>query len=344
MVTVADARAVAARWIAEHAASIPGFAGAFVSGSAAWLPGDAELPPASDVDVMVVTADDDPPPKLGKFRWEGVLVEVTYLSWAQLPSAEAVLTSYHLAAALRNDTVIADPTGRLARLHAATAAEFAGRSWVRRRCRNAEQRIVDGLGALDRTSSPHDRVTAWLFPTGITTHVLLTAGLRNPTVRKRYAAARGLLGEYGLSGAYEELLCLLGCADMTPARAGHHLRAMTEVFDATALRSRTPFVFASDITAAARPIAVDGSRALIAQGLHREAVFWIVATYARCLKILAADAPDAYADFTPGFEELLADLGIATDLTRRAQDVLDHLPRLRRLTETIIAANPSIHD
>lgn len=339
---VADARAMAGRWVAEHGASTPGFAGAFLSGSAAWLPGTAELPPESDVDVMVVTAE--PAPKLGKFRWNGVLLEVTYLSWERLPSAEAVLSSYHLAAAFRNDTVIADPTGRLARLRAATVAEYARRPWVRRRCRNAEQRIVDGLGALDRTDSPHDRVTGWLFPTGITTHVLLTAGLRNPTVRKRYVAARELLGEYGLSGEYEELLRLLGCADLTPARAGHHLRAMTEVFDATVPRSRTPFLFASDITAAARPIAVDGSRALIAQGLHREAVFWIVATYARCLKILAADAPDAYADFTPGFEELLADLGIASGLTRRAQEVLDHLPHLRRLTEAIIAANPEIHD
>jgi hypothetical protein len=31
-----QARAVAARWVAEHAAEIPGFAGALLGGSTAW--------------------------------------------------------------------------------------------------------------------------------------------------------------------------------------------------------------------------------------------------------------------------------------------------------------------
>jgi hypothetical protein len=45
---------------------------------------------------------------------------------------------------------------------------------VRRRCQHAERRIVDGLGRLDASGPFHDQVTAWLFPTGVTTHVLLT--------------------------------------------------------------------------------------------------------------------------------------------------------------------------
>ncbi|MFK4066636.1 hypothetical protein [Streptomyces sp. NPDC029674] len=32
-------------------------------------------------------------------------------------------------------------------------------------------------------------MAAWLFPTGVTCHVLLAAALRNPTVRLRYPAA-----------------------------------------------------------------------------------------------------------------------------------------------------------
>jgi hypothetical protein len=53
-------------------------------------------------------------------------------------------------------------------------------------------------------------VTAWLFPTGVTTHVLLTADLRNLTVRLRYPAVRELLVAYGQPEFYEELLALLG--------------------------------------------------------------------------------------------------------------------------------------
>ena len=119
---------------------------------------------------------------------------------------------------------------------------------------------------------------------------------------------------------------------------------MTGVFDATVPLSRTPFFFSSDVTAVAGPIV--GGRDLIARGEHREAMFWIVATYARCLTILAADAPAVHADFRPGFAELIAALGIASPagLARRAQDVLDYLPRLRRLTEAILAANPEIQD
>jgi hypothetical protein len=122
---------------------------------------------------------------------------------------------------------------------------------------------------------------------------------------------------------------------------------MTEVFDAAAAVATTPFPFASDITAEARPVAVDGSRDLVGQDRHREAVFWIVATYARCLTILASDAPAATgARCTPGFEELLGDLGIASsaDLGRHAQDVRDFLPRLREVKEEILAANPGIED
>jgi hypothetical protein len=343
---VGDAQAVASRWVTEHAARAANFAGAFLSGSSIWLPADAELSVASDVDLMVVTTDAEAPAKLGKFAREGILIEVTYLSWDQLPSAEAILASYHLAGSFRKNTIIADPTGRLAELQAATITEYARRPWVRRRCENAEQRIIDGLGMLEHSEPLHDQVTAWMFPTGVTTHVLLTAGLRNPTVRLRYLATRELLIEYGHPELYEELLQLLGCAHLTAERVEHHLHAMTEASDATVPLVRTPFFFASDITARARPIAVNGSRELITQGWHREAVFWIVATYARCLKILAADAPATQANYTPGFQELIGDLDIASpaDLAPRAREVLDYLPHLRKVTEAILAANPGIRD
>jgi hypothetical protein len=346
-VEVLEARALAARWVAGHRARLPGFAGAFLSGSAAWLPAGAHLPDTSDVDVLVVTDVPPAPPKLGKFRFEGALLDVGFLSWDDLGSPEDVLGSYHLAGSFRTDTVLADPTGRLAELHATVSANYAKRSWVRRRCRHAERRIVDGLGRLDAAAPFHDQVTAWLFPTGVTTHVLLTAGLRNPTVRLRYLAARDLLHRYGHEGFHEELLALLGCGRLARERVRHHLRATTAAFDDAAAVARTPFPFAADVTAAARPVAVDGSRALVDQGRHREAVFWIVATSARCQKVLAADAPPATrARHSPGFRELLGDLGVGSpgDLRRRAQDVLGFLPRLRRVTEAILAANPDVED
>ncbi|WP_211591413.1 hypothetical protein [Microbispora sp. H10836] len=342
---VRDARAAAARWVAQEAATAPNFAGAFLTGSAAWADPGAVLPPTSDVDVAVVVTDPVAPPKLGKIPWDGVLVEVTYVSWDRLVSAHDVLASCHLAGAFRTDTVIADPTGRLARLQAAVAAGFAERRWVRLRCEDAESRITGGLAALDAHAPFHDQVTAWLFPAGITTHVLLAAGLRNPTVRLRYPAVRELLASYGRMDVYEELLGLLGCAHLPRERVEAHLATMARAFDAAAAAARTPFPFSSDITPAARPVAVDGGLDLVARGLHREAVFWIAATYARCLKILAADAPGE-TGHRAGFADLAADLGIGSpdDLPRRAREVSAYLPRLRAVAEEIIAANPEVRD
>ncbi|MEW9533951.1 hypothetical protein [Microbispora sp. NPDC049125] len=337
---VRQARAAASRWVAGRAAA-PDFAGAYLSGSAAWLPADADLPATSDVDVMVVTTHEQVPPKPGKLRHEGVLLDVTYLGWSDIPSAETVLSHYHLAGGFRTNTVVADPTGRLTRLSDAVARDYAKRSWVRRRCEHARRRIVDGLATLDPASPFPRQVMAWLFPAGVTAHVLLTAGLRNPTVRLRYLAARALLHEHGLGDFHEELLGLLGCAAMTPARAGRHLDAMTRVFDAAApMAPGTRFPFAADITPEARPIAVDGGHELIARGRHREAVFWITATYARCLLILG---PHATTGQREGFAELAGDLGVGGpgDLPRRAGDVARFLPRLDQVTEAVLAASPA---
>ena len=120
-----------------------------------------------------------------------------------------------------------------------------------------------------------------------------------------------------------------------------------EVFDAAKAVIKTPFFFASDISDLARPIAIDGSRELIERGLHREAIFWIVATSSRCRTILFHDAPAELQDrFRPGYERLLGDLGITSlaDLRQRGEQVRAFLPRLWEMAEAIMAANPEIEE
>ena len=195
--------------------------------------------------------------------------------------------------------------------------------------------------------SPYDRVTAWLFAAGGTAHLPLVAGLQNPTVRKRYLAARELLAAYGHQDCYAPLLNLLGCATISQAQVAGHLDALAAAFDAAATALRTPIFFAANLTPAARPVAIDGSRELIARGDHREAIFWIVATYSRCLQVLHRDAPaELHARHTPGFRRLLADLGIASraDLQRRGEAVAAFLPAAWAVAEAIMAANPNIAD
>ncbi|MFI5754802.1 hypothetical protein [Streptomyces sp. NPDC051569] len=341
---VGPARSAGVQWVARHARAEAGFRGAYFSGSTVGLPDDAELPPSSDVDIVVVTARDDPPAKPGKLLHQGALLEVSYLPWTELASTDDVLASYHLAGSFRRDAIINDPTGRLRELHEHIAPRFTSRPWVRRRCQDARHRIETRLAAIDTSTPFHEQVNAWLFPTGVTCHVLLVAALRNPTIRLRYRAARDVLTEYGHLGDYPEMLGHLGCSHMSAQRVQHHLRELATTFDTTVRVAKSPFFFSSDITPTARPIAIDGSRTLIDSGDHHEAVFWIIATFARCHTILATDAPHLHEARAPAFRAALADLGISStrDLLRRADEVTRFLPRLWGTTEDILISNPDI--
>jgi len=112
-------------------------------------------------------------------------------------------------------------------------------------------------------------VIACLFAAGITTNVLLVAGLRNPTVRARYMAVRELLAEYSRLEFHDSLLELLGCARISRGRVDEHLTALRHNFDAAKEAIKTQFAFASDISDIARPSAIDASLELIERGYHK---------------------------------------------------------------------------
>jgi hypothetical protein len=84
---VGHARAVAVEWVREHATQSPGFIGAYFSGSTVDMRSQTNLPPTSDVDVMLVTASAEPAARLGKFWYRDVLLEVSHLPARQLGSA-----------------------------------------------------------------------------------------------------------------------------------------------------------------------------------------------------------------------------------------------------------------
>ncbi len=344
---VRDGKEVARRWVIEEAAKTPGFDGAYFAGSINWLSDDADLPATSDVDVWVVLADQSTPGKLGKFAHRGVTLDVSHLSRDCLQSHETVLADYHVAGSFWTPSIISDPSGQLAELQAVVSRDFAKRLWVLKRCEHARNHVLSYLQSLKDTDAFHDQVTAWLFANGVMAHVLLVAGLKNPTVRRRYVLARELLAGYCHLDFYETLLEMLGCGQITRARVEHHLAALSDAFDAAKAVVVTPLFFIGDISDIARPIVIEGSRELIDRGLHREAVFWIVATYARCQKVLHHDAPsEMESRYEAGFRELLADLGISSfaDLQHRALQVAEILPRVWGTAEAIVAANPEIMD
>lgn len=96
--TVKQARQAARRWIAEEAASVAGFHGAYTAGSTNWLSGDARLSAASDLDVMVVLADTNRVGTRRKFVYRDALLEASYLPSESFQSPQEILGDYHLAA------------------------------------------------------------------------------------------------------------------------------------------------------------------------------------------------------------------------------------------------------
>lgn len=342
---IASARAAGRQWVQEHVSQKPWFKGAYFTGSTVGKDNEEEISSYSDLDIVIVTTQEEPPLKLGKFTYEGVMLEVTYFAWNQLSSVEAVQHSYHLANSFRINTIIADPSGELGLLQKKVAYSFSQKTWTNARCQNALDRIKDGMESIDPDAPLHDAVTGWLFPAGVTTHVILTAAHQNPTVRLRYPAARKVLIEYKEPGFYGKLLKLLGSYSITPKRAEHHVKQLAGTFDAAAEAAHTPFFFSSDIAPQSRQIAIEGSLEMIDSGLHREAMFWIVATFARCHKILEADATDEIQlSLFPAFEDAVSDLGITSinSILHKKQKVLEFLPDLWEMAEIILEKNPGI--
>jgi hypothetical protein len=312
--------------------------GAFLHGSINWLADDAELPATSDLDVMLVLAGDEPAQKPGKFRHKGVLLEVSYLSMTDIATPEHVLGSAHLAGSFHRPGLLADPSGYLSALQREVACHYADESWVLGRCADIEAKMRRPFPSPDASFPEH--VNAWLFPTGLTTHLLLIAGLRNPTVRQRYLAVRDLLIEHGMMEVYPGLLEDLGAGGMTPQRAIAHLDTLEGAFRDAAQVISSPFFFAADISEAGYPVAIGGTRELIERGDHREAMFWLAATAVRCQQVFLQDAPGLVARHEAGFMALLRDLGIGDrrDLARRRAAMLARLPSRWDVAREIIAA------
>ena len=333
--TSGDARRVAAGWVQDRGRHQAGFVGAYLAGSILDLPDGAPLPDTSDVDVNVVVEDGAPVPGRYKVVVDGVLVEVSTFPRVAVATPEAVLGHYHLAGGFRRPGLLADPTGHLDVIRVVVEREFAADEWVRRRCMHARDRIVAQVDALDVDGPWHDIVLAWLFATGVTAHVPLVAALRNPTVRRRYAAVRPVMEEAGHGQAYAGLLSLLGVDRLDASRVEAHLEAVAATFDVVAAVlgesghvARYPF--GTDLTRVARALSIDGSRTLIADGMAREAAFWIAVTGARCLHVLAAEAPALLPAHAPAFRAVTDDLGLASPdhVRQRAEAVRACLPGL----------------
>lgn len=340
-----DARTVARRWVEEEASSRPGFFGAYLAGSITALPDDATLPDASDVDIKVVLDLPDVAADPQKHLYRGVVLDVSWEPVEEIRSPQAVLGSYFAASHFTHPCIISDPTGHLAAIQAAVQREFARRDWVLARAEHARRTLEEGLTRLDPSAPLPDQVMGWLFSIVFTPPMVLVADLRNPTHRRGLATLGQVLTRYGHPELHERVLGIVGSVAMTRTQVETLVAACAEAFDVAQAVRATPFPLASNISDFARPIAIGGAEELIAGDCHREALPWIIFVHTMCQRILQNDAPEEVRNhFTPGYERLLATLGVPTgdDLAERTEQLRQLVPDLWHVAEEIIDTNPTI--
>ena len=340
--TVARMKEIALEWVADNLSSLQEFGGAYLSGSICEYDDDEEMPDYSDVDIHVVWRN--PPDGLlrGKIIYEDVILDISHTTFEELGTHDSVLADYHTAFPFSRKNILVDPTGRLTRLQEKVAAEYQHPAWIRKRIEHAllhNRKYLDGYMELHQSgASIGAQAGVVAFAAGIMAHVILSAACRNPTVRKRYLAARSVLSEYGMLDYYETLLEFPGCRDISRESVSEHLVSLGKTLDIAERYLRTPYRFSGDISPAGRIIAIDGSRDLIERGFHREAVFYLVATYSRCLHVLRVDASeDVSAEHEESLGRLLEDLGMDTAVYRmeRVERIKAELPNLRGVAEGI---------
>ena len=344
---VKEVKDVVFQWITQEASKMSGFYGAYFSGSINWMPDDATFPPASDVDVEIAFEGADSPDEHRKFLYQDVVFEVSYTPASHFQSPEAILGDYPTACHFSTSSIIVDPSGQLTKIQKIVSLDYAKRKWVYTRCEHARDRLLTMLQWLDGSDPFHDQVFAWLFATAMPTHIILMAGLKDPTVRKCFVASREVLVRFHYLQIYDSMLDILGSTQWSRAQAEFHLTALAEVFDVCKKIVKTPFFFSTNISDIARPAMIGGSKKLIENGYHREAVFWIAVVYSWCQKILFNDAPEETQNkFTPGYKLLLSELGINSfsDLQERNEKNRNTLPFIWSIAEAIIASNPDVKD
>lgn len=311
---VGDARAIASTWISES--NLPCFA-AFIGGSTAYAAADSIFDPMSDIDCYLVTDNDPPEGKIGKITVDGALLDVSWIAWSQLEHGR---NNAVLASLLHFGHIVYDD-GRLRELRASIGESFTATDAIEARLNNMRSKIRTGLTSDSSGLPAPEQVMNWLFPATLATHIPLIQACVPLTVRKRFVAARQVMSP----PVYEDLLALYGFHDISSTQAQSWLNETERLLDATVeIAAGSQRFWATDIQADAKIIAISGSQQLIDAELHREALYWIIATSARCL-VARADAGADSASYLSAFNAMLSRLGLASTRERneRSLAILD---------------------
>lgn len=316
------------RYVTDVIQNNPEVRGIYIAGSYLELNPNDELPVTSDVDLVFIVEQAEQKTKIGKIRYQGLLLEISYLKPADFVNQERVLLTHYIGNALIHNSILYDPDNILRNAQQVIRQKFLSLFWVNRRIDDMLDRIKENLENFHVDLQNPVCINSYLFTLGISVYPFLLADCRNLTVRRRYTAARKVLFSFGYESMYHKLIDLIA-GKMNSTQLDIHMKAMQNVFDHAALSEgkSAEYVFRNDIRPHTRQIAIDGCYELIESKYPNESVFWIGATFSRCYIILQLDYPNVHIDALSNF---LRSTGIHS-----ADDMLNRLDALRQLLPAI---------
>jgi hypothetical protein len=341
-----QAVAIARDWVEQHGRLTPGFCGAHLMGGLTQLPPDAPFPAYNDIDLNLVVTE-GPGGSVNDISYQGQLLEYGTVQVARYQSAEAVLADVELASNLAANSIIADPTGMLAELHAIVAPNYARRQWVTARCDGLKAAIRRNQANLGQAGSANEALLNLLFVALDLGGLVAVSALRPPTHRRTLCVLRDALAEFDITDLHEATLAALGFANFSSADAAACLRQAAQAFDLAVAVNHTSVPFGWKLHPYVRAYNIDGSQVMLDEGCHREAMAWIAPVLLIAFGAIQADAsePDRRASQF-AVDQLAARLGLDTAASRaaRRQQVDAVVERVFQAADDIVCRNPAVLD
>ena len=330
-------------WVDLHARHLPDFAGAYLWAGITALPADAPFPLYRDVDVVVVVPKGSQDDTVEVF-YRGLMLEVISIDLEAHRDAQAVLANPSHGPNMAATQILADPTGILAPLQQAVAAEYGRRRWIRARSEEEKVRADKQLTAMRLASTPVDRLDAlWAFLSALS-GLLAVAQLKRPTTRRTLALLRELLEAQGRPDLNEVALTVMGSAHMSRGDVQALLDRSVIAFDRSVEVYQTPTPYGFTIRPHLRPYLAEATQEMIDEGNHREAMFWIMALAGESYHVLRNDAPDTEKPvFAAQLRAMHAALGYSDTSAEAWAERVDTAERLAKEIYSIADALVAIY-
>jgi hypothetical protein len=327
---------------------MPGFCGAYLTGGINAMPPDAPFPLYRDVDMHIVLEEGGKSTQDNlELEYEGLILECGFKGRAEYHPPESVLANPHIAPNLAVDSILSDPTGLLKKTHQVVAKELARRRWVVARSDYEKKRALGHLEQLSQADSPFEALLQLWWFASFLSGLVAVASLKLPTHRKALVLMKELLQSQDRLDLHEELLTVLGYADMSREKVGFYLQECTVAFDRAVAVKRGPSFWGFKLRPHIRPYVIEGAQEMIDEGHHREAMYWIEAFFVIALAVIQNDAPqEEKPRFQATFGRLLADRGLRTpdDWGSRLRQARSLADEVFKVADDIVEHNPQVMD